>query len=436
MCRCLLLIVSLMVPLCGQPAIVWGQASPEVEIILDASRSMREAHEGIPRIAAAKQALAHVAHNIPAGTRVALRVFGSQPIGTDARTSCQDSRLLMPMQTLNAPTVAARVYEIGAHGQTPIGYSLQQAMQDFSEESTDRTIILISDGAESCDVDPVVVARTLQEQHIRPIVHTIGLNVDASVRLQLEAIAQLTGGRYADARNAVELGQELITTIDATAMPREARLRLPTQPAAPIRATFDQSAAPAARIPAAPQVEPVVTTFDTDAAGWRVMGDSASTNQTRRGRPDYHAEGGNPGGYISATDNASGATWYWKAPAAYRGDKAAYYGGTLSMDLRQSSRKEQGDNVDLVLQGRHRSLVYDWAENPGTDWTHYAVTLDETEAWYVDDLSGRRATREDVQHTLREVEHLLICGEYETGVDTGGLDNVIMEPTHEISEHD
>jgi len=52
-------------------------------------------------------------------------------------------------------------------------------------------------------------------------------------------------------------------------------------------------------------VEPniVQSTFDFDGEGWTIEGDGDG--------PTYHSTGGNPGGYITATDLALGEYWYW-----------------------------------------------------------------------------------------------------------------------------
>ena len=47
---------------------------------------------------------------------------------------------------------------------------------------------------------------------------------------------------------------------------------------------------------------PIRSTFDTDDEGWTVVGDA----QGGSGTPDYFVDGGNPGGYVSASDDGKG----------------------------------------------------------------------------------------------------------------------------------
>jgi hypothetical protein len=95
-------------------------------------------------------------------------------------------------------------------GQTPLTYSLEQAARDFGPASDEeRVMILVSDGAESCGGDPAAAARALQAQGFKLKVHTVGFDVDAAARAQLEALSNATGGEYHDARNADALAQSL-----------------------------------------------------------------------------------------------------------------------------------------------------------------------------------------------------------------------------------
>jgi hypothetical protein len=97
-------------------------------------------------------------------------------------------------------------------GQTPIAYSLQQAAQDFGAPSDEeRAMILVSDGIETCGGDPLAAVRDLAAKGFKVKVHTIGFDVDAAARAQLEAISTATGGEYVDARSASALADTLRT---------------------------------------------------------------------------------------------------------------------------------------------------------------------------------------------------------------------------------
>jgi len=164
----------------------------------------------------------------------------------------------------------------------------------------------------------------------------------------------------------------------------------------------------------------VESTFDTDDEGWTVTGDAQGGSVI----PDYHATGGNPGGYISADDNVQGGTWYWKAPAKFRGNHSGAYGDTLSYELRQTPNTSQFDNVEVYLRGGGITLTYE-TSHPSTGWTPYSITLTESGGW----LDGGAApTQARMKLVLGDITDIQIRGEFRSGADTGSLDNVVMTP--------
>jgi hypothetical protein len=73
--------------------------------------------------------------------------------------------------------------------------------------------VLVSDGKETCQGDPVVAAKALAAKDIT--VHTVGFIVDTAARGQLQAIAQATGGTYFDAPVGPELPDTLKSALNA-----------------------------------------------------------------------------------------------------------------------------------------------------------------------------------------------------------------------------
>jgi hypothetical protein len=168
----------------------------------------------------------------------------------------------------------------------------------------------------------------------------------------------------------------------------------------------------------------IVSNFDVDDEGWRITGDAQSGSVL----PDYHSTGGNPDEYISADDDVQGGTWYFQAPSKFHGDFSQAYGTNIEFDLRQSSTSSQFDNVDISLSGSGTTLVYDTAYNPSTTWTSYSVLLTETSGWKVGSLSGSIPSQSQFSDVLSDITDIKIRGEYVSGPDTGGLDNVTVVP--------
>jgi hypothetical protein len=193
-------------------AAAWGQscntADRSVLLILDASGSMNaKLPNGETRIAVAQRAIKGVAGFIPAQAQLSLRMYGAQSAAR--QKNCQDTHLAVPFGPASAAggPITASVDGAKAQGYTPIAYSLGQAANDFPADAKERVIVLVSDGKETCQGDPVVAAKALAAKGIT--VHTVGFVVDTAARGQLQAIARATGGTYFDAPVGPELPDTL-----------------------------------------------------------------------------------------------------------------------------------------------------------------------------------------------------------------------------------
>ena len=162
---------------------------------------------------------------------------------------------------------------------------------------------------------------------------------------------------------------------------------------------------------------PITSTFDTDDEGWTASGDAVSSD------PTYHASGGNPGGFVEIVDQAIEGVWYWVAPQKYLGDRSGAYGTFLTFELKQSALDKPFSAVDVRIAGGGPTLAKRFNSPPGLDWTLYFLPLDVTGGWVVE-ATNAPATRQQIQSTLDSLSSLQIRGEYRTGADVGGLDNV------------
>jgi hypothetical protein len=216
-----------------------ADAPRQTEIVFDASRSMNDPLGADTKLEAAKQSLTGIAGQIAPGSLVGLRVFGASPVGDNVRQSCFDSQLVMPIGPPSKSAMIAKVMALQAFGQTALGYSLELAAKDFdSAPEVSKTIILISDGQESCGKDPVTVMKNLKAQGIDVKVHAIGFGVDEPTKAQLQEIAQMTQGSYQDAQDAQSLKQSLESVahqekITAPAAPKAAAPENPAEEANP-----------------------------------------------------------------------------------------------------------------------------------------------------------------------------------------------------------
>ena len=185
----------------------WAETGRSVIVVLDASGSMNERlPEGRTRLEAAKAAVADFVGSLAPDIRLALRVYGHQ--STPDKKNCQDSELVAGFAPAAEGKAALldKVAGLKARGYTPITLSLQLAAKDIAgEPSAERTVVLVSDGRETCSAAPCVAAKALAAADAMLVVHTIGLGVDAAARNQLQCIASMARGSYFDAGSRAEL---------------------------------------------------------------------------------------------------------------------------------------------------------------------------------------------------------------------------------------
>ena len=93
---------------------------------------------------------------------------------------------------------------------TPLAESIRQAMDDFVfDPARINSIVMLSDGIETCGGDPCGLVEELKAQGINFTMHVIGLDVDEPTREQLMCIAGAGEGTYHDAQSEQELDQAL-----------------------------------------------------------------------------------------------------------------------------------------------------------------------------------------------------------------------------------
>ena len=125
--------------------------SGAVEVILDASGSMLQRLEGERRIEIAKAAVEHLLGDVlPAGAPFALRVFGHREADS-CRTDLEIA--LAPLEVAMARS-KVRGVEAKNRAKTPIGASLLAAKDDLAGVEGPATVVLVTDGEETCEGDP------------------------------------------------------------------------------------------------------------------------------------------------------------------------------------------------------------------------------------------------------------------------------------------
>lgn len=174
-------------------------------LVLDASGSMHGQVGGKPKVEIAREAVAAMLKTWPAGEQLGLIAYGHRRKG-----DCTDIEVISKPEPLNAARFTGLVNGLQAKGMTPITASVRLAAQALRSTEQKATVILVSDGEETCKADPCALGKELEASGVDFTTHVIGFDLPAGpAREQLQCLAKATGGRYIEARNTGELNAAL-----------------------------------------------------------------------------------------------------------------------------------------------------------------------------------------------------------------------------------
>jgi len=176
-------------------------ANPAVLFVFDGSGSMWGQVDGKAKIKMAKEAMAGLIRDFPEGTDMGLIAYGHRKQG-----DCGDIQTLAPVGS-SKETIIQAINSINPKGKTPLTKSIQFAAEQLKGRDAPTSIVVISDGKESCNADPCAAAKAVREAGVNLKVHVIGFDVKGDEAKQLQCIASNGGGKYFAAGNASELAK-------------------------------------------------------------------------------------------------------------------------------------------------------------------------------------------------------------------------------------
>jgi Ca-activated chloride channel homolog len=189
-------------------AVAEGQ---RVILVLDASGSMWGQINGVSKMDIARNVVGKVLKNWKPEDDLGLVVYGHR-----AKGSCTDIETIMPPRPLDAGAYMSPIKNLVPKGKTPMTQAVRQAAEALKYTEQKGTVILVSDGLETCDADPCAVARELEKAGVGLTVHTVGFGLDDKAAVaQLKCMAEETGGIAVLADSAEELETALKQTVEA-----------------------------------------------------------------------------------------------------------------------------------------------------------------------------------------------------------------------------
>jgi len=181
-------------------------------LIFDASGSMWGQIAKEPKIDIARRVLKDVLTHVPPEAGVGLVAYGHR-----SKTDCADIETILAPGSQDRTALLRAVDAMQPKGKTPITASIQKTFELLRTREAANTVILISDGLETCDGDPCKAVRAAREAGGKFVLHVVGFDMGSHDVSQLECAAQAGGGLYFTAADAADLGKALQQAVAMTA---------------------------------------------------------------------------------------------------------------------------------------------------------------------------------------------------------------------------
>lgn len=183
-------------------------AAERAIIVLDGSGSMWAQIDGKARITIARETLDSVLSSLPDDLELGLMTYGHREKG-----NCGDIEMLVEPAPGTGAAIAAAANKINPKGMTPLSDAVRLAAEDLRYTEEKATVILITDGLETCEVDPCALATELEGQGVDFTTHVLGFGLSDEEGRQVACLAENTGGKYLSAQNGADLVDALTTTV-------------------------------------------------------------------------------------------------------------------------------------------------------------------------------------------------------------------------------
>lgn len=200
-------------------------AAERVIIILDGSGSMWAQIDGEARISIARETLDGVLGSLPDDLELGFMTYGHREKG-----ACDDIELLVEPATGTAAAISEAAAAINPKGKTPISAAVRQAAEALRYTEDKATVILITDGIETCEADPCALASELEGMGVDFTTHVVGFGLTDEEGAQVACLAENTGGKYLQASDADALTAALTTTVAQVAEPEPEPAAEPAAP--------------------------------------------------------------------------------------------------------------------------------------------------------------------------------------------------------------
>lgn len=178
-----------------------AEKSPEyspIVFIYDSSGSMWGQIQGRAKVEIARDVMASTVANLSEAQKVGLVAYGHRSEG-----DCDDVETLLT--DAKPGQVPAALTAIRPLGKTPLARSATQVIGQLEQSGQKATVILLTDGIESCGGNLCNVVTSARQSGVEFVMHIVGFGLQPGESGPLECAAAAAGGHYYDASDADEL---------------------------------------------------------------------------------------------------------------------------------------------------------------------------------------------------------------------------------------
>lgn len=168
--------------------------------VVDSSGSMRAPLQGRAKLDIAKEVLCDVALKLPPEVRAGLAAYGHRN-----PRDCQDVEILIPPGSDDRLKLTECVNALAPVGMTPITLALTKTAESLQARNCETTIILLTDGLETCGGNPLELVRKLKQANLRFVLHVVGYDINDNEKQTLLDLAKAGAGRYFSATDTASL---------------------------------------------------------------------------------------------------------------------------------------------------------------------------------------------------------------------------------------
>lgn len=179
-------------------------AQNKVILVLDSSGSMAGQIDNAVKLDIARSAIGDLLGKLEPTTQLGLVAYGHRRKG-----DCGDIQTIYQVGAPDRNAIMQAVSKLRAVGKTPLSAAVRQAAEQLNFTEDKATVILISDGIETCNADPCELGRELSAKGLDFKVHVVGFDIGADESAGLQCLAEATGGLYVPAGNAEALANAI-----------------------------------------------------------------------------------------------------------------------------------------------------------------------------------------------------------------------------------